>query len=163
MKYLKIYSLLVFFSFTISCKEKNENYKAINKLETLANNDSLTKSIIELRLKVNKLYKDYESDKEFKTFIKVTTIDDLVYLTDCEIPLVRCFAFKGLVVKDYPKIKEIALKHYNDVEIVKRQNYDIETTTNVFDYMLNELHPMAKTKYKLSRKEYDYYLDLRKK
>ena len=66
------------------------------------------------------MYKDFDSSKEFQKFISVATINNLIYLTDCDIPLVRCFAFKGLLFKEYPKIKEIVLKHSNDVEIIKK-------------------------------------------
>ncbi|WP_395061816.1 hypothetical protein [Flavobacterium sp.] len=163
MKYLKFVFFVVIITFFTSCIKKPKEYIPTNKLEKLKKNDSLMNSIIDLRIHFDKMYKDFDSSKEFQKFISVATIDDLIYLTDCDIPLVRCFAFKGLLVKEYPKIKEIVLKHSNDVEIIKRQYYDIEITTNVFDYMLNELHPMAKTKFKLSRKEYDNYLLCKKK
>jgi hypothetical protein len=162
MRCLKFYFFLLFLTFFLSCNEKGKEYKPINKLESLKNNDSLMNSIIDLRIHMIKIYDDYDKSEEFQKFIKIATIDNLIYLTDCEIPLVRCFAFKGLVIKDYPKVKEIALNHVNDIEVIKRQYHDIEIPFRVFDFMLNELHPMSNSKYKFNKKEYDFYSDLEK-
>ena len=67
----------------------------------------------------------------------------------------RCLAFKALVEKDYPKIREILLRHKHDDKSVNEYSRCVEFHIPVKSYMLSQLEPFSKTKYKFSRKEYD--------
>ncbi len=73
----------------------------------------------------------------------------LIFLT------LSCFAFKALVEKSYPKIRNILLAHKNDEDVVQEYSKCIELHTPVKDYMLKQLEPFSESKYRFNRKEYD--------
>ncbi|MDR6969245.1 hypothetical protein J2X31_003272 [Flavobacterium arsenatis] len=59
------------------------------------------------------------------SYINLMTVasnDDLIYLTNDENPVVRYFAFIGLMERNYPKINQIYKSHENDTEVISTSN-----------------------------------------
>ncbi len=59
------------------------------------------------------------------SYINLMTVasnDDLNYLTNDENPVVRYFAFIGLMERNYPKINQIYKSHENDTEVISTSN-----------------------------------------
>jgi len=52
----------------------------------------------------------------------VASNDDLIYLTDHENPVVRYFAFIGLMERNYPKTRKIYNSHKKDTEVISTSN-----------------------------------------
>ncbi|HLF53203.1 hypothetical protein [Flavobacterium sp.] len=146
--------LLFIIIFLPSCEKEIKSFKPTTKLENIMKNVELKNTLWDLRVENTCLTREIEKDESFKTFLKKTNDKDLISLTECEIPLIRCFAFKALVEKEYPGIREILLRHINDNEIVKLKNYDIELSLTVKSYMLEQLNPFSKTKNRFNKTEY---------
>ena len=111
----KLIILILIFNVFCSCeKEKKEIYK-YNK------NIKLTSEIQKL---VNELHiypsisgnKTNESEnKTYKNLLDIATDQELVELTDYKSARIRCYAFRGLVEREYLKVKEI----FYNIEIAK--------------------------------------------
>ena len=139
----------------ISCGKEVETFEPTTTLKTLLKNGKLNKAYYELRTKHLFLESRLDTVESFKTFVKETKIEELVSLTECEQPIVRCFAFKALAEKDYRNIREILLHHESDVEIIQVHDRCIQWNIPVREYMLRQLEPFAKVKYRFRRKEYE--------
>ena len=137
-----------------SCGKEVEKFTPTTRLARLLKNEKLRKNYYELRLQTA-LVSRLDTVRSFKKFSTATTVEELISLTHCEKPIVRCFAFKALVEKDYPKIKDLLLEHQHDEEMVIEYSRCIALHTPVKFYMLSQLEPCAKTKYCFSRNEYE--------
>jgi len=62
---------------------------------------------------------------ERPSYINLMTVasnDDLIFLTNDENPVVRYFAFIGLMERNYPKINQIYKSHENDTAVISTSN-----------------------------------------
>jgi hypothetical protein len=145
-KYIYILSFLVL---TLSCGKDVENFKPTTKLENILKNKKLSKVYYEFRNENIYLTLSIDTVRSFKKFVKNTTVKDLISLTECEKPIIRCFAFKALVEKDYPDIIKILFRHKYDEENVEEfQGRCIRMNMPAKSYMLNKLRPFASYKNK---------------
>ena len=102
----------------------------------------------------------FDSSESWNKYLKLlgnASTEELVDLTTHKKPIVRCFAFDALCVKEYPKIREIFYYHENDtIESVAISSGCIRDRSLVRTYMFIALHPVSSnSKYKFSRKEFD--------
>jgi len=154
MKYFKIYFLVSLF--LIGCNHKIENYEPTAKLDSILRNDKFNQIYYEFRNDNVGLSSGIEKKESFIKFAKETNNDVLISLTDCEKPIIRCFAFKALVEKGYPNIRDILSKHKNDNEFVEyRASQCIRMNEMVKFYMVQQLHPYSDNKNKFSKTEYE--------
>lgn len=151
----KSISLLFIIIFLSSCEKEIKSFKPTTKLEIIMNNVELKNTIVNLRIENAYLTRDIEKGESFKKFLKDTNNKNLISLTECEISLIRCFAFRALVEKEYPGIREILFRHINDNEIVKLKNYDMEFNLTAKSYMLEQVNPFSKAKYRYNKTEYN--------
>ena len=112
----------------------------------------------------NNIYGDsfwIRREDSYVNFLRVSTIDDLVYLTNHENQRIRYYAFSGLVDKNYPKIKEIFFKHEHDTaEIYMSDRSCIKNFYNVNVLMLLELNPKdSEFKYCFTQAAYEKIYD----
>jgi hypothetical protein len=155
MKYLNIIILVSSFFF-ISCNNKEvKSFKPTTKLDLILKNKKLSKTYYEFRIENDRLQSRVEENESFLKFINNTSIDELIIFTKCDSPVVRCFAFKALVEKKYPKIREILFEHKNDNEtVIEYSPPCLQFKMPVKNYMLNQLDPFSKTKYKFNKAEF---------
>lgn len=147
------YFILLFF--LVSCNT-NKDFKPTVKLDSILNNEKSKKGYDAFRLDNVYLVLGIEKKQSFIKFSKETTIDNLILMTECEKPIVRCFAFKVLVEKDYSKIRELLLKHRNDNEYLDVYHPPCTRMNEmVKSYMLKQLDPFSNNKMKFDRVEYD--------
>ena len=139
-KSICIFFLMIF----LSCDKEVKTFTPTTKIESIHKNVELKDVLWNLRFEKPCLILEIEEDESFKNFLKKAGIKNLILLTECEIPLVRCFAFKALVEKRYPKIREVLLRHVNDNEMVILKNYDVELNLPVKSYMLEQLSPFSR-------------------
>lgn len=151
-KYLYIISIIFFI---VSCNKEVKNFKPTTKLENILKDGNLNKTFYEFRLKNVFLTRGIDTTKSFKTFVKNTNFKELINLTECEKPLIRCFAFKALIEKKYPNIRSLLFRHKNDKESIEVINQCVRLNESVNFYMLSQLDPFAKTKYRFNKKEFD--------
>lgn len=138
-----IFLTLLTFNITISCGHKLDS-KVENAVNILSKETCINTSWAE------------ENDS-YKNLIKVSTFEDLAYLTDNENPYIRYYAFIGLKEKNYPKIKEIYFKHKNDTETICTTNGAcLNSSTELNNLMLWALDPeYSDCKYGFTQDEYD--------
>jgi peroxiredoxin family protein len=143
-KYFYILSIVVL---AVSCGKEVGIFKPTTKLENILKNEKLGKVYYEFRKKNIYLTLGIDTVKSFEKFVAETSIKELISLTECERPVVRCFAFKALVEKDYPEIRKILFRHKYDEENVEEFHGNcIRMNIPVKIYMLNELRPFASYK-----------------
>jgi DNA topoisomerase IA len=140
--------------FILSCEKEIENFKPTTKFENILKNEKLNKTYWKFRNKNIYLFRELENSESFINFINETNIEELISLTECEKPIIRCFAFKALVEKDYPEIRKILFQHKNDNEIIIEYSRCLKFQQPVKSYMLRQLEPFADTKYRYSKTEY---------
>lgn len=154
MKGFKMYFLVSLF--IIGCSNKIENYEPTTKLDSILKNDKFNQVYSEFRIHNVGLFSGIEKRESFIKFAKETNNEVLISLTECEKPIVRCFAFKALVEKDFPNIREILFKHKNDNEfVVYGASQCIRMNEMVKFYMLQQLDPYSENKNKFSKTEYE--------
>jgi len=156
MKYLNIILLVFSFSF-FSCDNKEvKNFKPTTKLDLILKNEKLSKAYYDFRLSNIPLSTELAKQKAFIDFVDATNEDGLLLLTECENSIVRCIAFKALVEKDYPKIREILFKHENDNEYIENlRGHCIRMKESVRLYMLEQLSPYSNSASRFNKIEYD--------
>lgn len=153
------FGLMILF-LIFSCNGKMEDFKPTVKLDSILKNKRLDKKYADFRLHNVYLYSGIEKRESFIKFSKETSIDDLILMTECEKPIIRCFAYKMLIEKDYPKIRELLFKHQNDSETIDVYHLPcIRMNQGVKFYMLQQLDPFSKSKMKFNRVEYYRVLD----
>ena len=147
------YFILLFLIFSCS---KKQDFKPTVKLDAILKKEKLKNDFNEFRLDNIYLYLGIEKRQSFIKFCEQTSISDLILLTECEKPIVRCFAFKMLVIKDYSKIRELLFKHRNDNEYLDVYHPPcVRMNEMVKVYMLQQLSPFSDSKMKFNRAEYD--------
>ncbi|MWB96352.1 hypothetical protein GON26_18470 [Flavobacterium sp. GA093] len=153
---MKNICFLVIILFLASCEQKKEGFKPTEKLDLILKNDKLNKAYSDFRMEDVYLSSDLENQDNFIKFINETNTNDLLSLTECEIPIVRCFAFKALVEKDYPYIRQVLFKHKNDNEFIEYgAGQCIRMKRTVSSYMMLQLDPYSKSKNKFTKIEYN--------
>ena len=60
--------------------------------------------------------------QSYMNLMAVASNDDLIYLTDHENPVVRYFAFIGLMERNYSNINQIYNAHKSDTEVISTSN-----------------------------------------
>ncbi|TGD59784.1 hypothetical protein [Flavobacterium humi] len=145
--------LILILGIFCNCEKKKEIYKYNENLKV---KDEIQKLVTDLAIGANiyEMETNSDSNKEFKELLAVATDEDLVGLTDHKDPTIRCYAFRGLAERDYPKVKEIFMDHMNDLAIVTRSYFATSTTMDVRSYYLEHLHPALNQKYKFTSDEY---------
>lgn len=145
----KILFTFLFFNIIISCGHKL-NYKVENAVNLVTKISCVNSDSFWIR-----------KDDSYKNLLKVSTIEDLVYLTDNENPYVRYYVYLGLIEKNHPKIKEIYLKHKIDIESINTTNGScMRGFDDVNKLMLWELNPKnSECKYCFTQDEYDEEYD----
>jgi len=139
----------------LGCSKK-ENYKPTVKLDSILKNEKLRKDYTEFRFENVCLSLGMEKKQSFVKFLKKTSIDDLLLMTECEKPIVRCVAFKILAERNYSRIHELLFKHQNDNEYLEVYYPPcIRMNEMVKVYMLEQLGPFSDSKMKFNRAEYD--------
>jgi len=155
---IKKIAFLILLLFIVSCSRKTD-YKPTVKLDSILKNEKLKKDYAEFRFDNVYLVLGIEKKQSFVKFSKEASIDDLVLMTECEKPIVRCFAFKVLAERDYSKIRELLFKHQNDNEYLDVYHPPcVRMNEMVKVYMLQQLDPFSNCKMKFSRAEYDQIL-----
>lgn len=151
----KLIILILIFNVFCSCeKEKKEIYKYNKNIKLRSEVQKLVNELhIYPSISGNKT--NESENKTYKNLLDIATNQELVELTDYKSARIRCYAFRGLVEREYPKVKEIFYKHKNDVAKVSIRYSDILMPKTVNHYFLESLHPTFNQKYKLSRIEYD--------
>jgi hypothetical protein len=94
--------------------------------------------------------------------MKVASNDDLLYLTNYENPIVRYFAFIGLMERNYPKIDEIYNSHKNDTEVILTSNGACMKNTVAINSLMKEAISQesiytlyfSKNKYHIKKNQY---------
>ncbi len=156
-----IIKLLIFcltIAISISCKDNNEkklsNYESRIKLIELLQNEKFKKEFSEFRLKILDLGSEIHKNKDFIKFINSVDNEQLILLSDCENPTFRCFAYKGLIMKNYAEIRQILFKHKNDKGKVAEFHGCILEHKSVEKYMIEQLSPYSGSKFKFTKEEY---------
>jgi hypothetical protein len=146
---LTIMVLLLF-----NCSKKEENFQPTIPLKEIIKNERVKKIIWDFRLKNIAINRQQKQNKEYENFRNNLNEKELIQITKCEIPLLRCIAFKSLVEKDYINIRKLLNRHRNDNDLVKGFYYDVVISEPVKSFMLNQLSPFSKSKFKFSKKEF---------
>ncbi len=159
-------------------EEKQEEFQPTIALKYIIKDERVKKIIWDFRLnniainreqKQNKEYEAFRNNLNEKELIQLTECEvpllrciafktlvekELIQLTECEVPLLRCIAFKTLVEKEYINIRKILNRHKNDNVLVKGYYYDVVRSEPVKNFMLNQLSPFSSSKFKFSKKEF---------
>src|SRR6187431_339672 len=106
----KYFYILLIVVLIVSCGKDVEIFMPTTKLENILKNKKLAKVYYEFREENIYLTLRIDTAKSFKKFVAETSIKELISLTECERPVVRCFAFKALIEKDYPEIRNILFR-----------------------------------------------------
>ncbi|PWB23673.1 hypothetical protein [Flavobacterium sp. HTF] len=156
MKCFKVFCVLILFAF-INCKKKTENFVPTTKLDVILKKDDLSKAYYDFRIEnpyLSYLLKDRAS---FEKFINNIRTEDMLLLTECENPMVRCFAFKALIQQNYPKIREILSRHkFDNQDVEYFSGRCIKMKISVKDYMLQQLSPYSENKYSFNKAQYKH-------
>ena len=98
-----------------------------------------------------------KKNESYINLLKVSTVEDLIYLTDNENAYVRFYAYLGLTEKNYPKLKDIYFKHKNDTDNVNTTNGAcINGSMSINKLMLYQLNPNdPENKHSFTENEYD--------
>lgn len=151
--YLQFIPIIMLFSF---CNQQTKDYKLSKNVQKIADNLSKEKVV---------LFDETDSIEKFKALKNVATNEDFIYLTNSKIVLIRCYAFRGLTERNYSDIRKVFYNHVNDTSLVTVHltGTCIVDKISVHEFMLDQLHPASKCKYKLSRREFDKYYQFRYK
>lgn len=135
-------------------EEKQEEFQPTIALKYIIKNERVKKIIWDFRLNNIAINREQKQNKEYEAFRNNLNEKELIQLTECEVPLLRCIAFKTLVEKEYINIRKILNRHKNDNVLVKEYYYDVVRSEPVKNFMLNQLSPFSSSKFKFSKKEF---------
>lgn len=141
--------------FFLSCEKKVEKFKPSISLEEIIKDEKRKKIIWDFRLKYNGINRAKSKNEELEILYNHLTEKELIQITECDVTLMRCIAFKRLVETNYIGIRKILYKHKNDNDIVREYYYDVVFETPAKLCMLNQLEPFSKSKYRFSKKEFE--------
>lgn len=154
MKCCKILCVFILFAL-LSCEKKIENFSPTTKLDRILKNDDFSRVYYDFRIENPYLTYLLKDQVSFIKFVNEVETNDLVLLTECEKPMIRCFAFKALIEQNYPKIREMLFRHKHDNEKVEYlAGRCIRMDISVKNYMLEQLSPFSGNKYSFNRSEY---------
>lgn len=134
--------------------EKDKHFQPTILLKEIIKNERVKNIIWDFRLTNLEINRSGKQNKEYEIFRNNLTEKELVQITECEVPLLRCIAFKTLVEQDCINIRKIFNRHLNDYDLVKGHYYDVLISEPVKIFMLNQLSPYSNSKFKFSKKEY---------
>jgi hypothetical protein len=150
-----VLTLIVLLLFNCAKKdEKDKHFQPTILSIEIIKNERVKKIIWNYRLTNLEINRSGKQNKEYEIFHNNLTEKELVQITECEIPLLRCIAFKTLVERDYINIRKIFNRHLNDYDLVKGHYYDMLISEPVKIFMLNQLSPYSNSKFKFSKKEF---------
>lgn len=103
----------------------------------------------------NKVNTVFESSN-YKKLLSVATNNDLVILTDNENPIVKYYACKGLLEKDYYEIRVVYSDHKNDETTINSTNGAcLVDYIKINETLLSGLNPNSSSKHKFTEEEYE--------
>ncbi len=144
-----------------SCSKNKHNFKLTSKVKTLVDSLSISKSKLTPELVF--IGDDYPKvTKPYHEFIQVASTDELVFLTKNKKPNIRCYAFNGLIRRDFSGVRKIFSEHIKDTAVINLYfGGCIISKMTVMEFMIDQLHPYeSESSEKLSRKEYNEYRKL---
>ena len=148
-------SILVLLLFNCAKKEeRQEGFQPTVALNEIIKDEEVKKIIEDFRLTNIAINREQKQNKEYETFRYNLNEKELLELTECEVPLLRCIAFKIVVEKGYINSRKLLNKHKNDTVLVKGYYYDVIRSEAVKNFMLNQLSPFSSSKFKFSKKEF---------
>jgi hypothetical protein len=93
----------------LSCSKQKEEYKINYKVEDVAK-----------KLSKDTLMYGFSAGNDFDELMKIATDEDLLFLTNHKSAIVRCYAFKGLEIRNNSEIRNVFFNHLNDtIDIVQ--------------------------------------------
>ena len=150
-----VLTLIVLLLFNCAKKdEKEKQFQPTILLKEIIKTERVKNIIWDFRLTNLEINRSGKQNTEYEVFRNNLTEKELVQITECEVPLLRCIAFKTLVERDYKNIRKIFKRHVNDYDLVKGHYIDVLLSEPVKIFMLNQLSPYSKSKFKFSKKEY---------
>lgn len=148
-------TLLILLFFNCATKdEKEKHFQPTILLKEIMKDERVKKIIWDFRLTNIEINRSGKQNKEYELFRNNLTDIELVQITECEVPLLRCIAFKTLVERDFVNIRKIFNRHLNDYDLVKGHYYDVLLSEPVKNFMLNQLSPNSNSKFKFSKEEF---------
>ena len=150
---LLILMILLFFNCAKKV-EKEKRFEPTTLLKEIIKEEKVKNIILNFRLTNIEVNRNGKQNEEYEIFRNELTEKELIQITECEVPLLRCIAFKTLVERDYRNIRKIFNRHVNDYDLVKGHYYDVLLSEPVRIFMLNQLSPYSNSKYKFSKKEF---------
>ena len=135
-------------------EEKQEEFQPTISLKEIIKDERVKKIIWDFRLSNIAINREQKQNKEYEDFRNNLNEKNLIELTECEVPLLRCIAFKTLVENEYINIRKILNRHKNDNVLIKGYYYDVVRSEPVKNFMLNQLSPFSSSKFKFSKKEF---------
>ena len=150
---LLILMILLFFNCAKKV-EKEKRFEPTTLLKEIIKEEKGKNIILNFRLTNIEVNRNGKQNEEYEIFRNELTEKELIQITECEVPLLRCIAFKTLVERDYRNIRKIFNRHVNDYDLVKGHYYDVLLSEPVRIFMLNQLSPYSNSKYKFSKKEF---------
>ncbi|MBC5863154.1 hypothetical protein [Flavobacterium turcicum] len=150
---LLILMILLFFNCATK-DEKEKHFQPTILLKEIIKDERVKNIIWDFRLTNIEINRSGKQNKEYELFRNNLTDIELVQITECEVPLLRCIAFKTLVERDYVNIRKIFNRHLNDYDLVKGHYYDVLLSEPVKIFMLNQLSPYSNSKFKFSKEEF---------
>lgn len=147
-KYLFFYLILNTF---LCCTYQDKTYQCNKNLKL----KSPIKEIVD-NLMFESGFNYLSNSKNYINLINVAKEKDLILLTDHPNPTIRCYAFQGLIEKNYVRTNSILLHHLYDNQEVKDANVMgcIKTYQNVNSFMFRKITSDTNYKYKLDPIEY---------
>ena len=150
---LLILMILLFFNCAKKV-EKEKRFEPTTLLKEIIKEEKVKNIILNFRLTNIEVNRNGKQNEEYEIFRNELTEKELIQITECEVPLLRCIAFKTLAERDYRNIRKIFNRHVNDYDLVKGHYYDVLLSEPVRIFMLNQLSPYSNSKYKFSKKEF---------
>ena len=153
------FSIFFFCILLYACSKKNEDVKLRNSVLNLVDSLSISDKSMPNIVFISDDYPKARNYKSYHKFIKMTTEEELKKLTHHKRPNIRCYAFNGLVERNFSGVKKIFEEHVKDTaKIHLSYGGCVVIKMSVMEFMLDQLHPNdSKNLEKLSRKEYDQY------
>jgi hypothetical protein len=152
-RFILILTVLLLFN-CAKKEEKEKHFQPTILLKEITKDERVKNIIWDFRLTNLEINRSGKQNKEYEIFRNSLTEKELVQLTECEVPFLRCIAFKTLVERDSINIRKIFYKHINDYDLVKGHYYDVLLSEPVKMFMLNQLSPYSNSKFKFSKKEF---------
>ena len=150
-----LFAMIVLLLFScVKKEEKREEFQPTITLKEIIKDERVKKIIWDFRLSNIAINREQKQNKEYEDFRNNLNEKNLIELTECEVPLLRCIAFKTLVENEYINIRKILNRHKNDNVLIKGYYYDVVRSEPVKNFMLNQLSPFSSSKFKFSKKEF---------